>query len=91
MLRDLGVSTLRLTKIMTQFSSLFGASNQPCCLLQCSGQLAYSAEFLQWADSDSLGHIDAAGGGAFFSLTIVEATELIKKMVSNQGWSDDRL
>jgi hypothetical protein len=37
MLGDLGVSTLRSIKTMTQFSSLFGASNQPCCLLQCSG------------------------------------------------------
>jgi hypothetical protein len=37
MLGGLGVSTLRLIKTMTQFSSLFGASNQPCCLLQCSG------------------------------------------------------
>jgi hypothetical protein len=36
-------------------------------------------------------HIDAAAGAAFFSLTIIEATKLIKKMVSNQGWSDDRL
>jgi hypothetical protein len=37
MLGDLGVSTLLSIKTMTQFSSLFGASNQPCCLLQCSG------------------------------------------------------
>jgi hypothetical protein len=37
MLGDLGVSLLRSIKIMTQFSSLFGASNQPRCLLQCSG------------------------------------------------------
>jgi hypothetical protein len=37
MLRDVGVSTLRSIKTMTQFSSPFGASNQPCCLLQCSG------------------------------------------------------
>jgi hypothetical protein len=37
MLGDLGVSTLCSIKTMTQFSSLFGASNQPCCLLQCSG------------------------------------------------------
>jgi hypothetical protein len=35
------------------------------------------------------GHIDAAAGGSFFSLNIVEATKLIEKMVSNQGWSDD--
>jgi hypothetical protein len=37
------------------------------------------------------GHVDAAAGGAFFSLTIANATQLIEKMVSNQGWSDDRL
>jgi hypothetical protein len=37
------------------------------------------------------GHIDATAGGTFFSLTIAEATTLIKKMDSNQGWSDDRL
>src|SRR6185436_3046466 len=36
-------------------------------------------------------HMNAAAGGAFFSLTIERATSLIKKMVSNQGWSDDRL
>jgi hypothetical protein len=36
MLGDLGVSTLRI-KTMTQFSSLFGASNQSYCLLQWSG------------------------------------------------------
>jgi hypothetical protein len=37
------------------------------------------------------GHVDVAAGGAFFSLTIANATKLIEKMVSNQGWSDDRL
>jgi hypothetical protein len=36
-LGDLGVFTVHSIKTMTQFSSLFGASNQPCCLLQCSG------------------------------------------------------
>ena len=36
-------------------------------------------------------HVDAAAGGAFFSLTIERAIALIEKMVSNQGWSDDRL
>jgi hypothetical protein len=30
MLGDLGVSSLHSIKTMTQFSSLFGASNQPC-------------------------------------------------------------
>jgi hypothetical protein len=37
------------------------------------------------------GHVDVAVGGAFFSLTIANATKLIEKIVSNQGWSDDRL
>jgi hypothetical protein len=36
-------------------------------------------------------HVDATVGGAFFSLIIERATALIEKMVSNQGWSDDRL
>ena len=39
----------------------------------------------------SRGHIDAAAGGAFLSLTINGATALIDKMVSNQRWSDERL
>jgi len=38
----------------------------------------------------SRGHIDAAVGGAFLSLTINGATALIEKMVSNQGWSEER-
>ena len=33
----------------------------------------------------SRGHIDAAGGGAFLSLTIDGATALINKMVANQS------
>jgi hypothetical protein len=36
-------------------------------------------------------HLDAAVGGAFFSLSVADAKTLIEKMVSNQGWSDDRL
>ena len=36
-------------------------------------------------------HVDATAGGALFSLTIERATSLIEKMVSNQGWSNDRL
>ena len=35
-------------------------------------------------------HLDAAAGGAFLSLTAAAATDLIEKMVSNQGWSNDR-
>jgi hypothetical protein len=33
----------------------------------------------------SNGHLDAAAGGAFLSLTIDEAMALIEKMVINQG------
>jgi len=33
----------------------------------------------------SKGHIDAAIGGAFLSLTIVDVTTLIEKMVANQS------
>ena len=39
----------------------------------------------------SRGHIDAAAGGAFLSLTINGATALIEKMVSNKWWGDERL
>jgi hypothetical protein len=34
--------------------------------------------------------MDAAAGGAFLSLTINQATTLVKKMVSNQGWNEER-
>jgi hypothetical protein len=36
-------------------------------------------------------HLDAAAGGAFFSLQVPAAKELIEKMVANQGWGGDRL
>jgi hypothetical protein len=36
-------------------------------------------------------HLDAAVGGAFFSLQVPAAKELIEKMVANQGWDGDRL
>jgi hypothetical protein len=34
--------------------------------------------------------MDAAAGGAFLSLTINQATTLMEKMVSNQGWNEER-
>jgi len=34
--------------------------------------------------------MDAAAGGAFLSLTISQATALVEKMVSNQGWNEER-
>jgi hypothetical protein len=36
-------------------------------------------------------HLDAAAGGAFFSLQVPAAKELIEKMVANQGWYGDCL
>ena len=39
----------------------------------------------------SRANIDVAAGGAFLDLTIAKAKELVEKMVSNQGWSDERL
>ena len=38
----------------------------------------------------SKGHLDAAAGGAFLSLTIDNATALINKMVENQAWGEER-
>ena len=38
-----------------------------------------------------MSHLDAAVGGAFFSLNVTDAKALIEKMVSNQGWSDEQL
>jgi hypothetical protein len=34
--------------------------------------------------------MDAAAGGAFLSLTIAQATVLVEKMASNQGWNEER-
>jgi len=35
--------------------------------------------------------MDGAAGGAFLSLTIPQATALVEKMASNQGWSEEHL
>jgi hypothetical protein len=34
--------------------------------------------------------MDAAARGAFLSLTINQGTTLVEKMVSNQGWNEER-
>jgi hypothetical protein len=34
--------------------------------------------------------MDAGAGGAFLSLTIDQATALVEKMASNQGWNEER-
>ena len=36
-------------------------------------------------------HLDAAVGGAFFSLGVADAKAMIEKMVFNQRWNDERL
>jgi hypothetical protein len=36
-------------------------------------------------------HLDATTGGAFLSLIVDNVKALIEKIVSNQGWNDDRL
>jgi hypothetical protein len=36
-------------------------------------------------------HLDAAAGGAFFSLQVRATKELIEKMVEKQGWDGDLL
>jgi hypothetical protein len=35
--------------------------------------------------------MDATAGGAFLLLTIPQASALVEKMASNQGWSKERL
>jgi hypothetical protein len=35
--------------------------------------------------------MDAAVRGAFLSLTIAQATTLVEKMISNQGWNEEHL
>ena len=47
--------------------------------------------FYNGLTTTSRANIDAAAGGAFLDLTIAKAKELVEKMVSNQGWSDERL
>jgi hypothetical protein len=46
--------------------------------------------FYEGLKAMSKGHIDAAAGGAFLSLTVANATTLIEKMVVNQSWGEDR-
>ena len=34
--------------------------------------------------------MDVAAGGAFLSLTISDATNIVEKMATNQGWNEER-
>ena len=45
--------------------------------------------FYNGLTTTSRANIDAAAGGAFLDLTITKLKELVEKMVSNQGWSDE--
>jgi len=53
------------------------------------GELATHADILSWAQT-TRETMDAATRGAFLSLTISQATALVEKMASNQGWSEER-
>jgi len=55
-----------------------------------NGRLACAPELLRKPHGHAKGHVDAAAGGAFLSLTINEATALTKKMVANQSWGEGR-
>ena len=45
--------------------------------------------FYNGLTTTSRANIDAAARGAFLDLTIAKAKELVEKMVSNKGWSDE--
>ena len=47
--------------------------------------------FYNGLTTTSRANIDAAAEGAFLDLTIAKSNALVEKMVSNQGWSDERL
>ena len=47
--------------------------------------------FYNGLTTTSRANIDAATRGAFLNLTIAKSKALVEKMVSNQGWSDERL
>ena len=46
--------------------------------------------FYHGLGNSARGTKDAEAGGAFLSLTIPQATALVEKMVSNQGWNEER-
>ena len=45
--------------------------------------------FYNGLTTTSQAHIDVAAGGAFLDMTIIKAKALVKKMFSNQGWSEE--
>jgi hypothetical protein len=46
--------------------------------------------FYHGLTSSTRENVDATAGGSFLSLNITEATTLIEKMASNQGWNEER-
>ena len=46
--------------------------------------------FYNGLTTTSRAHLDAAAGGAYLDLIIAKAMALIEKMVSNQGWNEER-
>jgi hypothetical protein len=47
--------------------------------------------FYHGLSNNSRENMDVAVGGAFLSLTISQATALVEKLASNQGWSGERI
>src|SRR6185436_15745734 len=54
-------------------------------------ELLVLQSFYNGLTTTSRANIDAAAGGAFLDLTIAKSKALVEKMISNQGWSDERL
>jgi hypothetical protein len=52
--------------------------------------LATYADLLYGLNNSTRETMDAATGGAFLSLTINQATALVEKIASNQGWNKER-
>ena len=46
--------------------------------------------FFNGQNTPAQNHIDAASGGSFLSLSILEAKVLVEKIASNQSWKDER-
>jgi hypothetical protein len=47
--------------------------------------LVVIVDFLSWVNTSTSETIDAATGGAFLSLNLVDATSLVEKMASNKS------
>jgi hypothetical protein len=46
--------------------------------------------FYQGLYTNACETLDVAAGGAFLSLTLTQATNLVEKMASNQAWNKER-